>query len=86
MQHTREVRDIARYKIKLKLVAGAYILRVNRACFNQNEVDSTCVLCNPGDEDLGNFCSVVLQCFGQGPMPNARNILGASIRASTGSK
>ena len=37
------------------------------------------MLCNQGDEDLENFCSVVMQFFGQGPMPSARNILGLAL-------
>ena len=38
------VSDVPRVHIKLKLVIGVYILRVNRACFNNNNIDATCQL------------------------------------------
>ena len=56
------VRDANRIAVKLKLVSGTYIFQANRANFNQNEVDATCLLCNTEDEDIEHFllrCSVL---------------------------
>ena len=51
--------DVPRTHTKLKLVAGVYILQVNRACFNQNGVDTTCQLCHQALETLAHF---LLEC------------------------
>ena len=59
IQHTREVRDVTRLKTKLKLVTGSYSLQVNRACFNQNQIDPTCMICHKGDETAEHF---ILSC------------------------
>lgn len=59
IQHTREVRDITRLKTKLKLVTGSYILQINRACFNQNQVDPTCMICHNDEETTEHF---ILSC------------------------
>ena len=40
---------------KLKLLTGWYILQVNRAAFNQNQVDPTCMLCQQGPETVDHF-------------------------------
>jgi hypothetical protein len=56
------VRDANRIPVKLKLVIGTYIFQANRANFNQNKVDATCLLCNAEDEDMEHFllrCSVL---------------------------
>ena len=59
IQHTREVRDVTRLKTKLKLATGSYTLQVNRACFNQNQVEPTCLICHNGDETAEHF---ILSC------------------------
>ena len=41
--------------MKFKLAAGTYILQINWAAFNQNDVKPTCLLCNDGDETLAHF-------------------------------
>ena len=56
IQHTREGRDVTRLKTKLKLVTGSYVLQVNRAAFNQNQVSRICMICNTGDETTKHFC------------------------------
>ena len=45
IQHICKVRDVSRLRAKLKLVTGTYTLQVNRAKFNQSEVDPTCMVC-----------------------------------------
>jgi hypothetical protein len=49
------MRDIERARIKTRLATGTYILQSNRARFNQYEVDSTCPLCQLGEEDQHHF-------------------------------
>ena len=44
-----------RIAVHLKIVTGTYILQSNRASFNQNEVDPTCLLCKTGAETLTHF-------------------------------
>ena len=60
IQHAREVRDVTRLKTKLKLATGSYTLHVNRACFNQNKVEPTCMIYRNGDETAENtsYCHV----------------------------
>ena len=55
IQHTREVREVTRLKTKLKLVTGSYVLQVNRTCFNQNQVNRTCMICNTDEETTEQF-------------------------------
>ena len=55
IQHTREVREVTRLKTKLKLVTGSYVLQVNRACFNLNQVNRSCMICNTDDETTEHF-------------------------------
>ena len=55
IQHTKEVREVTSLKTKLKLVTGSYVLRVNRACFNQNQVNRICMICNTDDETIDHF-------------------------------
>ena len=40
----QEVREVICLKMKLNLVTGSYVLQVNRACFNQNQVNRTCMI------------------------------------------
>ena len=40
---------------KLKLVTGTYILQSNRAAYNQNAIDPTCLLCKIGEETIKHF-------------------------------
>ena len=49
------VSDVPRVHTKLKLVTGVYVLQVNRACFNQNNIDATCQLCHQADETVSHF-------------------------------
>ena len=53
------VREVPRIRTKLKLVTSTYILQVNRASFNQNQVNPTSLLCHQGDESLEHF---LLKC------------------------
>ena len=55
LRHSGVARDIPCIGIKLKLVTGTYILQVNRAAFNQNQVDPTCMLCQQDPETVGHF-------------------------------
>ena len=49
------MRDVTRLNTKLKLVTGSYVLQVNRACFSQNQVNRTCMICNTDDETTEHF-------------------------------
>ena len=49
------LREVPRLAVHLKIVTGTYILQSNRASFNQNEVDPTCLLCKTGAETLTHF-------------------------------
>ena len=53
------VREVLRIPTKLKLVTSTYILQVNHASFNQNQVNPTCLLCHQGDETVEHF---LLKC------------------------
>ena len=55
LQAIGNAREIPRIAIKLKLVTGMYILQTNRAAFNQNQIKSTCLLCNTEDETMEHF-------------------------------
>ena len=54
-QHTDIARDGPCIGTKLKLLTGSYILQVNRAAFNQNQVDHTCMFCQKGPETVAHF-------------------------------
>ena len=47
--------DAPRIHTRLKLVTGVYVLQVNRATFNQNQIDATCQLCHQADETIDHF-------------------------------
>ena len=49
------VRETTRVHTKLKLATGTYILQTNRASFNQNMVDPTCLLCKSAEETTQHF-------------------------------
>ena len=54
--------EISIVYIPSSLATGIYILQTNRASFNQNKVDPTCILCKNGKESLQHFlldCSVL---------------------------
>ena len=53
------IREVPRIRTKLKLVTSTYILQVNRASFNQNQVNPTCLLRHQGDETVEHF---LLKC------------------------
>ena len=55
LQHSGIARDVPCIGTKLKLLTGSYILQVNRAAFNQNHVDLTCMLCQQGPEIVDHF-------------------------------
>ena len=80
IQHTREVRDVTRLKTKLKLVTGSYTLQVNRACFNQNQVDPTCMICHNGDETTEHFILACAALEGvREPMIHRLNMLAKDL-------
>ena len=61
-QNTWRLREVPRVITKLKLVTGTYILQTNRATFNQNQVNPTCLLCGREDKSVSHFllrCSVL---------------------------
>ena len=41
------------------MVTGVYILKENRAAFNQNQIDPKCLLCHKDDETLQHY---ILDC------------------------
>jgi hypothetical protein len=47
--------DISRATVKAKLLTGTYTLQANKARFNQNKVDPTCLLCNESAETREHF-------------------------------
>lgn len=51
--------DISRLQTKLKLLTGTYYLQSNKASFNQNSVDPTCLLCKESAETVDHF---LLEC------------------------
>ena len=55
LKSCRNAREIHRVHTKLKLATGTYILQTYRVSFNQNMVDSTCLLCNSAEETLQHF-------------------------------
>ena len=55
IQTIGNAREIPRISTKLKLVTGTYILQSNRAAFNQNAIDPTCLLCKNGEETIKHF-------------------------------
>jgi len=57
-------RDIARLPIKLHLLTGTYYLQSNKAAFNQNKIDPTCLVCHMEPETLEHFlldCKVLAE-------------------------
>jgi hypothetical protein len=40
-------RDIERLPVKLRLMTGTYYLQSDKAAFNQNRIDPTCLVCQP---------------------------------------
>ena len=55
LKSCRNAKEIHRVHTKLKLATGTYILQTNRASFNQNMVDPTCLLCSCVEETLQHF-------------------------------
>ena len=51
--------DVPRVHTRLKLVTDVYVLQVNRARFNQNQIDATCQLCHQVDETIDHFLLAV---------------------------
>ena len=62
LQHTGIARDVPCISAKLKLLTGSYILQVNRAAFNQKQLDPTYMMCKQAPETVDHFpveCSVL---------------------------
>ena len=56
------MQDISRLPTKLKILTGTLYLQTNKASFNQNLVDPTCLLCKLKPESLEHFlldCSIL---------------------------
>jgi hypothetical protein len=57
-------RDIASLPVKLRLMTGTYYLQSNKAIFNQNRIDPTCLVCQMEPETLEHFlldCKVLVE-------------------------
>jgi hypothetical protein len=57
-------RDNARLPVKLRLLTGTYYLQSNKAAFNQNRIDPTCLVCHMEPETLEHFlldCKVLAE-------------------------
>jgi hypothetical protein len=57
-------RYIARPPVKLRLMTGTYYLQSNKAAFNQNRIDPTCLVCQMEPEILEHFlldCNVLAE-------------------------
>ena len=64
IKNVGSVADVPRVHTRLKMVTGVYVLQVNRATFNQNQIDATCQLCHQADETIDHFlldCSCLEQ-------------------------
>ena len=59
LKSCKNARETTRVHTKLKLATGTYILQTNRASFNQNMVDPTCLLCKSAEETTQHF---LLEC------------------------
>ena len=59
LKSAKNVREINRIHTKIKIATGTYVLQTNRAAFNQNKVDSTCLVCRKGEETMQHF---LLEC------------------------
>ena len=55
----KNVKEINQIHTKIKIATGTYELHTNRAAFNQNKVDSTCIMCRKGEETMQHF---LLEC------------------------
>ena len=56
---TGSARVASRLHDRLKVATGTYVLQTNRVTYNQNDCDSTCLLCGDDDETLSHF---LLKC------------------------
>jgi hypothetical protein len=57
-------RDVERLPVKLRLMTGTYYLQSNKAAFNQNRIDPTCLVCQMEPETLEHFlldCNVLAE-------------------------
>ena len=59
LKSAKTVREINQIHTKIKIAIGTYVLQTNRAAFNQNKVDSTCLMCRKGEETMQHF---LLEC------------------------
>ena len=71
------LREVPRIVVHLKIVTGTFILHSNRASFNQNEVDPTCLLCKTGAETLTHFLlhCATLESIREPILKDIKNIL-----------
>ena len=59
LKSAKNVREINWIHTKIKIATGTYVLQTNRAAFNQNKVDSTCLVCRKDEETMQHF---LLEC------------------------
>ena len=55
LEFSGDLREVPRIAVHLKIVTGTYILQTNRHSFNQNQVDSLCLLCKGANETISHF-------------------------------
>jgi hypothetical protein len=53
------MRDVARARVKCKLQSGTYMLQYNRAKFNKQDPDPSCILCRSAVENTSHF---IIEC------------------------
>lgn len=73
---TGSTREASRIHARLLVATGTYVLQTNRATYNRNDCDATCLLCGDDDETLSHFlleCSALEETWHQ----NLREVLNA---------
>ena len=63
LQEAKGVNDVPRIHTKIKVLTSTYVLQVNRASFNQNQIIPVCLLCKWDDEITEHF---LLHCSSLG--------------------
>ena len=59
IQDPNGVKEVPSIYTKIKMIPGTYVLQVNRASFNQNQISSTSLLCKNEDETMEHY---LLRC------------------------